>query len=61
MDWIVMTRKVRNDPRFESDEHNGEVAEHNVTRFEIQSYSNLRLAERNETNDDGIAIEQEEN
>ncbi len=31
---------------------------HNVLRFEIQSNSNLRVAERNETDDDEIAIEQ---
>ena len=48
----------RNDSSFESDEHSGEVAEHTVTRFEIQSDSNLRVAERNETDDDKIEIEQ---
>ena len=47
-----------NDSSFESDEHNGEVAEHNVIRFEIQSDKNLRVAELNETNDDEITIEQ---
>ena len=46
-----------NDSSFESDEHSDEVAEHNATRFEIQSDSNLRVAERNETDDDEIAIE----
>ncbi len=43
---------------FESDEHNGEVAEYDVSRFEIQSDSNLRVAECNETDDDEITIEQ---
>ena len=38
-----------NDSSFESDEYIGEVAEHNVTRFKIQSDSNLRVAERNES------------
>jgi len=47
-----------NDLSFESDEHNGEVAEHNVSRFKIQSDSTLRVAERNEIDDDKIAIEQ---
>jgi hypothetical protein len=47
-----------NDSSFESDDHSGEVAEHNVPRFEIQSNSNLRVAERNEIDDDEIAIEQ---
>jgi hypothetical protein len=47
-----------NDSSFESDEHSGEVVEHNVPRFEIQSNSNLRVAERNETGDDEISIEQ---
>ena len=47
-----------NNSSFESDEHSGEVAEHNVPRFEIQSNSNSRVAERNETDDDEIAIEQ---
>ncbi len=47
-----------NDSSFESDDHNGEVAEQNVNRFEIQTDSNLRVAERNETDDDAIAIEQ---
>jgi hypothetical protein len=45
-----------NDLRFEFDEHIGEVAKHNVIRFEIQSDTNLRVAERNETDDDEIAI-----
>ena len=36
----------RNDSSFESDEHDGEVADYNVTRFKIQSNSNLRVAER---------------
>ena len=45
---------------FESDEHSGEVAKHNVPRFEIQSNSNSRVAERNENDDDEIAIEQGE-
>ena len=49
-----------NDSSFESDDYSGEVAEHNVPRFDIQSNSNLRVAERNETNDDEIAIEQGE-
>jgi hypothetical protein len=48
------------DSSFESDEHSGEVAEHNVPRFETQSNYNLRVAERNETNNDQIAIEQGE-
>ena len=47
-----------NDSSFESDDYSGEVAEHNVPRFDIQSNSNLRVAERNETDDDEIAIEQ---
>jgi hypothetical protein len=34
------------------------MAEHNVTRFGIQSVSNLRVAERNEIDDYEIAIEQ---
>jgi hypothetical protein len=34
------------------------VAEQNVNRFEIQTDSNLRVSERNETNDDEIAMEQ---
>ena len=49
-----------NDSSFESDEHNGEVAEDNVSRFEIQIDSDFRVAERNETDDDEIAIEQGE-
>ena len=32
-----------NDSSFESDEHSGEVAKHNVTRYEIQCDSNLRV------------------
>jgi hypothetical protein len=40
------------------DERSGEVTQHNGSRFEIHSDSNLRVAERNETNDDEIAIEQ---
>jgi hypothetical protein len=32
-----------NDSSFESGEHSGEVVEHNVTRFEIQSDSNFRV------------------
>ena len=47
-----------NDSSFESDEHNGEVAEHNVNRFEIQADSNVRVAERKETGEDEIAIVQ---
>ena len=47
-----------NDSSFESDDYSGEVAEHNVPRFDIQSNSNLRVAERNETDDDEIVIEQ---
>ena len=47
-----------NDSSFESDNHDGEVAKHNVHCFEIQINSNLRVAERNETHDDEIAIEQ---
>ena len=47
-----------NDSSFESDEYSGEVAEHNVPRFEIKSNSNSRVAERNENDDDEIAIEQ---
>ena len=47
-----------NDPSFEFDEHSGEVAVYNVPRFEIQSNSNVRVAERNETDDDDIALEQ---
>jgi len=47
-----------NDSSFESDEYSGELAEHNVTRFEIQSDTNLRVAELKETDDDEIAIEQ---
>ncbi len=34
------------------------MVEHNVNRFEIQTDSNLRVAERNESDDDEIAIEQ---
>jgi hypothetical protein len=58
MDWIYSDDGESNDLSFESDEHGGEVARHNVTRFEIQSDSNLRIAERNETDDDDTAIEQ---
>ncbi len=47
-----------NDSSFESDEHSGQAVEHNVNRFEIRSNSNLRVAERNETDEDKIAIEQ---
>ena len=47
-----------NDLSYESDEQSGEVEEHNVNRFEIQTHSNLHVAERNETDDDEIAIEQ---
>ncbi len=47
-----------NDLSFESDEHSGEVAGHNVPRFEIQSNSNVRVVERNEIDDDEIAIAQ---
>ncbi len=46
-----------NDSSYESDEHSGEVAEHNVIRYEIQSDTNLRVVERNETDDDKVAIE----
>jgi len=58
MDWIVMTRKVTIRVSIPM---NTEVKWQNITfvpRFEIQSNSNLRLAERNETDDDEIAIEQ---
>ena len=34
------------------------MAKRNVPRFEIQNTSNLRVAERNETDDDEIAVEQ---
>ena len=60
MGWIVMTRKVTirvSNPM----NARGEVAKHNVTRFEIQSDSNLRVVERTEADDDEIAIEQEKN
>ena len=49
-----------NDSSFESDEHNGEVAEHNVNRFEIQTDSNLLVSGRNGTDDDEIEIEKGE-
>ena len=47
-----------NDSSFKFDEPSGEVAEYNVPRLEIQSNSNLCVAERNEADDDEIAIEQ---
>ena len=57
-DGLDIDDEESNDSSFESDEHIGEVAEYNVPRFEIQSNSNLRVAERNEIDDDEIAIEQ---
>ncbi len=37
------------------------MEEHNVISFEIQSDTNLRVAERNKIDDDEIAIEQGNN
>jgi hypothetical protein len=52
--------KESNDSSFESDEHIGEVPEHNINRFEIRFDSNLRVAQRNKTDEGEIAIEQGE-
>jgi hypothetical protein len=50
--------EVSKDSSFEFDDNSGEVPEQNVNRFEIRSDSNLRVAERNESDDNEIAIEQ---
>ncbi len=57
-DGLDSDDKESNDSSFEFDEHGGEMAEYNVPRFEIQSNSNLCVAERNKTDNDEIAIEQ---
>jgi hypothetical protein len=59
-DGLDIDDEESNDSSFESDDRSGEVAKHNFPRFEIQSNSNLRVAECNVTDDDKIAIEQGE-